>query len=136
MKHVVVGLITTEEGGTKKYLLISSKKDFGEFTGAYYPPGGHLEEGENEQAALVRELKEELGLKVTPIRKIAETGADVPNQTTHWWECEAGDDSMHVSDELMDACYVSAEEIKTMKLWPATRRFFDEHVFNVSSEPR
>ena len=64
MKRVVVGIISRKNTeGVEQYLLVSSKKYFGIFTGYYYPPGGHLEEGEEEVACLKRELKEELGIE-------------------------------------------------------------------------
>ncbi len=65
IKEVVVGIIyRIRKEGEREYLLVSSKKDFGEFTGFYYPPGGHLEEGENFTDCLIREMKEELELIV------------------------------------------------------------------------
>lgn len=60
MEHCVVGIIEKEDAGVMRYLLVSAKKDFGRFTGYYYPPGGHLAPGEDEIGGLVREIKEEL----------------------------------------------------------------------------
>lgn len=44
MSRVVIGIVKRETPELA-WLLMSSKKDFGEFTGYYYPPGGHVEDG-------------------------------------------------------------------------------------------
>jgi len=55
MKQVVVGIISRiRAGGAEEFLLVNSKKDFGKYTGFYYPPGGHVEDGENIEQALIR----------------------------------------------------------------------------------
>ena len=93
-KKVVVGLISRQRNdGTNQYLLVKSKKDFGEFTGCWYPPGRHTEKGENERQTLIREIKEELNLKIKPVKKITETLGDTKNRVTSWWICRflAGD---------------------------------------------
>jgi len=128
--HVVVGIISRLQGNTKQYLLISSKKDFSEFTGFYYPPGGHLEIDENEKSALIREVREEIGIKPKPIEKIAESPSDVKNQITHWWLCEADTSKILVDEtEIQDIKWFTKEEILTQdKIWPATKQFFKEHV--------
>ncbi|OGM25654.1 hypothetical protein A2627_04410 [Candidatus Woesebacteria bacterium RIFCSPHIGHO2_01_FULL_39_28] len=75
--------------GIAEFLLMSSKSDFGKYTGFYYPPGGHLNEGENEKTALTREIEEELGLEVIPLKKIGESEGDVKDRLTNWWVCSA-----------------------------------------------
>ena len=131
MKRVVVGIISRsrEKDGKKEYLLVSSKKNFEEYSGAYYPPGGHLEEGEGEKEGLAREIMEELGIQAKPIEKVAETLGDVENQTTCWWRCDriVGDIKVN-SDEIADAKFFTEEELKTTYLWPATRNFFEENI--------
>lgn len=54
MKRVVAGIFLNSE---KKTLATYSK-------GAWYYPGGKVEEGENDEDCLIRELKEELGIEV------------------------------------------------------------------------
>lgn len=128
--HVVVGIIFRKQENTKQYLLVSSKKDFGEFTGFYYPPGGHLEINEDEKVALIREVGEEIGIKPEPIEKIAESPGDVKNQITHWWLCEADTSNISVNEtEIQDVKWFTKNEILNhARIWPATKQFFEEHI--------
>ncbi|MEK7185230.1 MAG: NUDIX hydrolase [Patescibacteria group bacterium] len=144
MKHVVVGIISKKaksgagrgayavaaaRASVEKFLLIKSKKDFGRFTGYWYPPGGHLENGEDEKTALVREMKEELDVLVRPTRKIAETPGDVGDQTTHWWLCEISSGRVRMNDsEIADHGWFTKSDMEKMLIWPATRRCFEEFV--------
>lgn len=130
MKHVVVGIIgRTNPRGETEYLLTSSTRDFGDFTGAYYPPGGHLEAGEDEKTALAREIREELGVDVEPMKKIAETGADVPDQTTHWWRCRIvqGDIAPN-RKQVAQWGWFTKEKAMTLKLWPMVRKVIAQHL--------
>lgn len=138
MKQVAVGLLSrVRQDGRPEYLLVRSKKDFGEFTDAWYPPGGHIEEGEDEKMALTREIKEELGMDVTPVEKIAESPGDVPNQVTHWWKCQLLTADFTVDQsEIDEARWFTGEEMKEAKLWPATEAFFESHIFQTPSEMR
>lgn len=135
MKHVVVGIICrTNSEGKDEYLLVSSKKDFGEYTGAFYPPGGHVEEGEDEQQALSREIEEELGLSVVVGEKLAETSGDVAEQITHWYACELDVGDMKVdTEELAHVGWFTKEQMQALKLWPATRKFFENYIFHENS---
>jgi 8-oxo-dGTP diphosphatase len=132
MKKVAIAIISKKkEDGQEEFLLVSSKKDFGEFTGFYYPPGGHLEDGEDVGDALVREVKEELDLTVVPVREVAVTPGDVEGQVTYWWLCEAQSGEIKTQEaEIADAAYFTAKEMEGIKIWPATRNFFDKYIFN------
>ena len=128
--RVIVGIVSRDRGEKLEYLLVSSMKDYGEFTGFYYPPGGHVKEGEDIRIALAREFKEELGIDVEVGREIAETGGDVKKQITHWWGCVASSFVINIQDEnVADAKWMTKEEIvKSDKVWPATKKFFVEHI--------
>lgn len=132
MKRVVVGIVTKKgRSDEDTYLLVQAKKNFGRFTRHYYPPGGHLEEGESETACLLRELKEELGLDVVRCRKVTESPGDVPDQITSWYTCDVKSFELTVdTEELDDAGFFSKGELEKMKIWPATRDFFDKYIFN------
>lgn len=133
MKEVVVGIISESvSSGEKSWLLVSSAKDFGEFTGYYYPPGGHIEEGETEEAALRREIKEELNLVARPLARLAISKGDVADQETYWWQCDVSGE-IQIDPELRDAQYFTRSQIENdIKIWPATQKFFDEFIFQNS----
>lgn len=131
MKHVVIGIIEKTINNQKKYLLIQSQKDFGQYSGFYYPPGGHLEKGEDEISALKRELMEELNLEITSAKKINSTPGDIPNQITHWYHCETK--SLQINrnkKELKHVGFFSKEEMSKISIFPATKSFFEKHIFN------
>jgi|SRR3989344_3204061 len=131
MKHVVVGIISRDTDSGKEYLLMASKKEFGEFTGFFYPPGGHLEEDEDPKTALPREILEELSLKGEPIKEIAQSPGDVKDQITHWWEFKVNDfEGMKVQDEeVLEIRWFTEPEIKSSeKIWPATKKFFNQYI--------
>ena len=126
MKSVAVAVIRHPETG--KYLLVSSAKDYGEFTGYFYPPGGRIEPGEGEEDTIRREMLEELNLVVEPVRKIAQTPGDVADQETSWWECRLVSGEIQLSDEITQAGYFSREDMNAMQIWPATESFFREYI--------
>lgn len=128
MKHVVLAVIRNNEN---KFLLVESKRDFGVHTGALYPPGGKMEPGETKSEALIRELQEELGAEVLPIRELAVTAADVPDQMTYWWECELRTDPLCFQireEEIGTVQFFSRDEMSSIRLWPATEKFFQSHI--------
>lgn len=126
MKHVVIAIISKlRPNGDRVYLLVKSTRDFGVYTGCWYPPGGHVEQDEDQKAALIREVREELGMEIRIIEKIAETDGDVEDQRTHWWRCEVVSDSMMIDHtEIADAGWFTLKEMNDLNVWPATSHFF------------
>jgi len=131
MKRVVVGIISREnQHGEDEYLLVKSKRDFGRYTGFYYPPGGHVKKSEGEKETLAREIKEELDILVSPIKKIAESPGDVKNQITSWWQCKIRSGELKLNDqELNDVDFFTKEKMEDINIWPATKNFFEKFVF-------
>lgn len=129
MERVVTAIIVRRDDNNTKYLLVSSNKDFGKFTGYYYPPGGHVEEGEDDINCIQRELKEELNMIITDAKNIAETPGDVSNQITAWYNCTVESYEFDInSKELKDANYFTIDEMKILKIWPATKTFFEKYL--------
>ncbi len=130
MTHVVVGIIIKQDNPLS-YLLVSSNKDFGDFSGYYYPPAGHVEAGEGELATLKREIKEELDLNVIRAEKIIDTEGDVKDQRTTWYFCDVDSYDFTIDNqELQSAGFFTQQEMKAMKIWPATQKVFEKYIFN------
>jgi 8-oxo-dGTP pyrophosphatase MutT (NUDIX family) len=129
MSRVVVAIIRKLENDIDKYLLVKSKRDFGEHTGKFYPPSGHVEDGESDEMTIQRELLEELNIKIKPAQKIAEFEGDLV-EITSWWLCDVVDDTQFkINDsELAEAQYFTKDEMHQKDLWPATEKFFSEYI--------
>ncbi len=128
MKHVVIAIIKKQN--PLSYLLVSSKKDHGQYSGYYYPPGGHIEAGESEVEALKREINEELQMEVIKASKLTDTLADVKDQKTSWYLCEVSDQTFVMNqEELLDVNYFTQKEIQDLNVWPATLAVLEEFIF-------
>jgi nucleoside triphosphatase len=64
---IVVGIVQNELG---EYLICKMPKGRGVFPGQWGLPGGGIEDGEMMEAALRRELKEELGTEISDIKPL------------------------------------------------------------------
>jgi len=67
MRLIVVGIIQNEKG---EILICKMPPERGVFPGQWGLPGGGIEEGESAEAALRRELKEEVGLTVLDVQPL------------------------------------------------------------------
>ncbi len=74
--HVAVGVLLNSRGE----ILISRRHADSHQGGLWEFPGGKLESGENVQAALQRELLEELGIDVQASRALLEVRHDYPDK--------------------------------------------------------
>ncbi len=74
-------------------------------------PGGRIESGESEEAALVREMSEELALEVTPLRKVWECDTDDGDFRLHWWTVKIGAGELEPEpSEIAEARWVTPAE--------------------------
>ena len=129
-RKVVIALIKNDEG---KYLLTKLANyypSYQEHKDEWCPIGGHIKKGETPKETLIREGEEELKVKLKPIRQIAEWEHDIPGETAVWWEAKIASGQIDPKrDEIEEFGYFSKDEAKNLKLWPATRKFFEKFIW-------
>ena len=59
--------------------VLCTRRNYGEFAGKWEFPGGKIESGESPEAALKREIAEELALKITVGKKLGNVEMDYPH---------------------------------------------------------
>lgn len=80
--------------------------------GYWMPPSGSIEPGETAKETIVREMAEELGLAVRPIRQVWQCRTEDAGFMLDWWLTEIEDGEPRTVDgEVAEIRWVTAEEI-------------------------
>ena len=103
---VVAGYILKED----KVLLIHHKK-----LDVWLPVGGHIDENETPDQALVREIKEEIGIDVEILNKL-----DLPKEGTVKYNLAA---PFHVNDEKLFVRLPVQLDLLVIQLFPSYRYY-------------
>lgn len=111
----VVAAIIIKEGQ-----VFATQRGHGEFQGWWEFPGGKMEAGESPQAALKREIREELDAEISVGDLIETVEWDYPDfhLTMHCFICSLLSDSMHLN-EHKDAAWLTRETLRSVKWLPA-----------------
>src|SRR3990167_3366196 len=123
MLEAVVAVITN---GDKVLLIQRAPSVRG---GGYWAPvSGEVEPGESQEAAVVREVKEEVGLTVRPVRKVWENMSTRGTFILHWWLAEyVGGELVLEKREVSDARWLTPDEIRKMdSTFEGDREFFQK----------
>lgn len=122
--HYSVGAVIKKDG---KYLLIDRAVEPFGFAG----PAGHVEEGESEVKAMVREIEEEVGLKIIRYKLLfeEEVGWNWCSKgiKVHYWylfECDVGGEMKRSFRETKAAEWYPEEKIRELKLEPVWEYWF------------
>lgn len=95
--------------------------------GYWAPPHGRCEPSDKtEEDGVIREVFEETGLKVTPIKKVFTQPADTKVKTVSFWLVELRGGELSLNEESSSAGWFSIKQVLSMKLYPGTKSFFDK----------
>lgn len=130
-RDAVVGVVTCAG-----LVLMIRRGAGGPDAGYWEPPGGKIEPGESQAAAVIREVREGVGLTVSPIGKIWENVSASGTHTRHWWLADAhGRDLTPEGRSAHDARWISLNEIATLEPTDAGDRRFFERVYGGAAGP-
>jgi 8-oxo-dGTP diphosphatase len=112
----------------ERYLLLKRSKDARVFPGVWDFPGGKNEPGENPQEALVRELKEEISLKIVsgPEIHTKEYKDERYHLNFHYFTPEIKSGDLKLSSDHSEYKWLFEEETKNLELFPAVELFLND----------
>lgn len=121
LPEAIVAVITNEN----KVLLIRRGPDV-PGAGYWAPLSGKIEPQEDQVVALVREVREEVGLTVRPVRKVWENTAASGTHKLHWWLAEWVSGELKLDPrEVVDARWLDVDEILRLeRTFDGDREFF------------
>ncbi|MFF1839468.1 NUDIX hydrolase [Streptomyces sp. NPDC058231] len=96
--------------------------------GYWAPLSGTIEPGEHQEDALVREVREEVGLRVAPLRKVWESTTEDAAFVLHWWTATVEGGGLRLDPrEVSEARWVTAEGFGQLQpTFAGDRLFFQE----------
>jgi 8-oxo-dGTP diphosphatase len=117
--RVAVALVTRGER-----ILVQRRKRGSHLEGAWEFPGGKLEEGESWEEALVREVREELGVEAAPAGLFDERTFDYPERRVHlrfYWTVLVGRGEPRPTDAEVPVRWATARELFSLEVPEANR---------------
>ena len=121
IKHVVAAVIL------KDGKVFATRRGYGEWKGWWEFPGGKIEAGETPQAALVREIHEELDAELSVGNLLETVEWDYPDfhLTMHCYLCTLLSDSMHLNEHEA-AAWLGRATLRSVKWLPADEGILDK----------
>ena len=112
MKTQVVAAVITKED---KFLLGKRALTKKSAAGYWCPISGRIESGESQQEAVIREVFEEVDLKIKPTRKILERDTNDGSGRMHWWLVEfLSGEPILKNDEHSELGWFSVQEMEKL----------------------
>lgn len=126
LRHAIVAVI---ENGDRILMVERAATDT--YPGYWSAVTGGLDGDESQEQACVREVGEEVGLKVRPVRKLWESLTRGGHFVLHWWQCElVGSDNVTPEpSEVSDWRWVKPADLHTVPLMFSDSRWFYAEIY-------
>ena len=100
----------------------ATERGYGEFVGMWEFPGGKMEDGETEEEAIVREIREELNVEIHVERKVCTVEYDYPkfHLVMHCYLCSVASGEIELR-EHRSARWLTVESLDSVEWLPADR---------------
>lgn len=107
--------------------VFATQRGYGEWRGFWEFPGGKIESGETPQAALAREIREELATQISVGEKIATIEYDYPtfHLSMKCFACEVVSGKLELL-EHENAAWLTADNLHSVKWLPADELILDK----------
>ena len=100
-----------------KFLMIKRAKK-GEAEDYWCPITGAVEKGEQQEQAVIREAKEEMGITVKPIKKVWECFTEDNQYRLYWWYVKLLNDEIKMNRaEVKEYRWVDYAQMQKIGIW-------------------
>lgn len=120
------GIVAVVRNKNSKYLLLEDCRE--QMLEHWAPPHGRCQVSDvSEEDSVIRETREETGLKVEPVRKLLTQTADTKVKTVSFWLVDLlGGEITIDASETSNYGWFTLDEVLSKKLYPGTKLFFEK----------
>jgi 8-oxo-dGTP pyrophosphatase MutT (NUDIX family) len=104
--------------------------------GYWTPLSGRVRSGESQPSAVVREVREEVGLEATPVARVWECDTEDGAFHLHWWLADAGPGELRLDPaEVTNARWIRPDEFANLTPTFADDRYFFAQILPEVGQP-